>query len=250
MPNLTDYRTKPIEELTFYVFDNLRVQDMPQGTTIYRYDTIEEAVNKFQELPNNWTTAIGCSFEGKHELDLVHRVNGEAVKIMDFYFIEVFVEREDVHKAMEQLVNELSIQKQFASGIHPRRTVLTELSDPEIKEGHLNNKVIFVPESRRSHSLYAGINEVYVEGEGWMDMKEFLDKYPDSTYENPYAPTVTQVNVQYKEVDSGRTGQCDVRASSMREFMQKSHIYQQEIEKKKRESQNRVKEGSQKEMER
>ena len=227
-----DFRTKSQDELTFYVFDNLRLHEMAGGSSIYCYDTVEEAIKKFTELPNNWTTAIGCSFGNKHEIDLVQRVNEKPVRVMDFYGIKEFRERPDVNEAMEQLEKDLSIQYQLVFGIHPKRSVLAPLEEPEYLDSHLNSKVLFVSPRRRSNSFFASMNEVYVQGQGWMDVEEFLKVYPHDRYTNSHSPVVEKVNANYIEVGTNRIGQCDMSPISFKNMLEKTKMYHLSLEDK------------------
>lgn len=220
-----DFRTKSEEALTFYVFDNLRSQDMPEGTSIYYYDNLEDAIKKFGDFPKEWTTAIGCSLQSVHEIDLVHRVNGEPVRVMDFYGIETFSKRTDIHESMNQLEKALSIRYQMVFGIHPRRSVLAPIEDPNYMDSHLKDKVLFISKNRRSTALFASINELYVQGEGWMEPEKFLKAYPNDAYHDPHSPVVEKVNANYMEIEKGWTGQCDMSPVSFKNMMQKTKEY-------------------------
>lgn len=220
-----DFRTKPKEELTFYVFDNLRVHEMKKGSSIYYYDTLEEAIKKFGECSKDWSTAIGCSVQGVHEVDLVHRVNGVPARVMDFYGMVNFQNRTDVHEAMNKLVKDLSIQYQMVFGIHPRRSVLAALEDPNYMDSYLKDKVLFIPKERRSTALFASMDEVYVQGQGWMETLEFLKAYPNDTYHDPHTPVVDMVNAHYMEMKTGYIGQCDMSPVSFKNMMEKTKEY-------------------------
>ena len=51
-----------MDNLSFYVFDNLRLgaPGMPNESNLYRFSDLESAIEKFRELPDEITTALGC----------------------------------------------------------------------------------------------------------------------------------------------------------------------------------------------
>lgn len=83
-----DLRTVGADQMSFYVFDDLRWQQQTinhrPGPHIYRYDTLVEAVSKYKELPSHMRTAIGVHLNARSELDIVHRYGDEAVLVTDY----------------------------------------------------------------------------------------------------------------------------------------------------------------------
>ena len=104
MAVLYDYRTKRTSALSFYVYDNRKTYSIgPKTNYIFRYDTLKDAIDKFNEFPKDWVTAIGVSLDDLHEVDLVQRINGTPTKINDFYNIRIFNSHPAVHGAIKEL---------------------------------------------------------------------------------------------------------------------------------------------------
>lgn len=212
-------------ELTFYVFDNLRAgrEGTPPGSNVYRYDSLDEAVSIFNRLPDTYATAIGCSIGRRQEIDLVQRVNGEPVKVTDFYRMDAFNSRADVHDAMKKLQEDLGIRYEMVDGILPRRPCLCYLTSEDRTYPEINGRVI----------AGSGIDEVHVQGEGWLPEKEFKKKYNKTSYEDPNMPVVTFVNVKYQEPETGRRGSVDTHPKGYIKMVENTKAYNlsQEAEK-------------------
>lgn len=229
--------------MDYYVYENLRASAMDgQGNNIHRYDDLDEAIDRFKELPDDWTTAIGCSIDRKEEIDLVHRVNGEAVKVMDFYGIDVFAKRKDLHEAMARLEDSLGLRYQRTFGIHPRKSVLSPIEPFGHIDKYMEDKILVIPKDSRSTHLLASINELYVEGKGWMEFMDFVKAYPNDSYTDPKAPVVTKVNATYLAYESDRIGQADMSPSSFVQLVKKTKEYNLSFEQDKRSIIQRIRE--------
>lgn len=199
------------KELTFYVFDNLRfgAPGMPSSGNIYRYPTLDEAIHHYQHLPEKWTSAIGCSIGGIYEIDLVHKVNEEHVRVNDFYHLDKFKDREDVHAAMTKLETDLPIKYQYLSGLFPSSSVLCPL-EPANYRYHEVDTMMLAP-SKGAKSVLSAINELYVDGRGWMSRDDFYETYGHSNYFlDPTRPVVERINVNYREKGKPYLNQRDV----------------------------------------
>lgn len=211
-------------ELTFYVFDNLRAgrEGSPPDAHVYRYDSLEEAVSTFKGLPVTWTTALGCSIGRRQEIDLVQRINGEPVKVTDFLRMAAFRDREDVHAAMDNLLEELSVHYQMEHGILPRKAVLVPLASEERTYSEVNGKILAGDD----------FNEVYVEGDGWVKADDFRSKYNTSSYEDPKMPVVKFVNASYVELKTGRRGQLDTHPTGYLKLVDQTKHHLQSLEER------------------
>ena len=198
------------KELTFYVFDNLRfgAPGMPSSGNIFRYPSLEEAIQHYQNLPAKWTSAIGCSIDGIYEIDLVHKVNDAHVRVNDFYHMDRFKSVEGVHAAMTKLEADLPIKYQYLSGLFPSSSVLCPIEplDQQYREA---DSFVLAPKNEKN--LLSAVNELYVSGKGWMTWNDFYESYRHSNYYlDPTRPVVERINVNYREKGKPYLNQRDV----------------------------------------
>lgn len=219
------------EKLTFYVVENLRYQqDNTGGFKIERFEKLEDAIQAFSSLPQNYTSALGGVF-GAGEIDFIHRKNGVAVQVNDFKFIERW-DNPLVHRAIDAMNSRLGVEYESDLRIFGGHSVLVPLQEDESK--HLNSYFIdkylrpsedaeyevskrygdlsmYAPDNR-IHSLYlqSAINEVFVGGRGWMKAEAFFKKLESiDEYASPERLKVMNLNVNYVDLN-GRTGQADI----------------------------------------
>jgi len=203
-----DFRTKPITEWTFYVVDHL-----PTMANLYRYDTIGEAIDKFNELAPNQRSAIGSSIEDKNEIDHIHRIDGRAVLVTDIDRINnpLWRDSKSIATAVDAMKSEFKITYELSTNVFFNGiSVAIPISASRFpNERYFNDKklnpVIW-------NKPLSGINEVFVDGEGWVKGEEFLRKLNDRkwTREGGYpVPFVNQLNIRYVD-NNGYYGQADI----------------------------------------
>ena len=101
-----DFRAKPetADSLSFYIFDNLKMQEMGEGGNVYRFDTMQEAIigwRMVQAEHPDWVIALGGSVGGEREIDLVQRREGRMNVLLDDHMrIPFWAERGDVAQAI------------------------------------------------------------------------------------------------------------------------------------------------------
>ena len=220
------------EKLSFYVVENLRFQqDKSGGFKIERFDKLEDAIQAFSELPQNYTSALGGAL-GVGEIDFVHRKNGEAVQVNDFKYIERW-DNPLVHRAIEAMNARLGVEYESDLRIFADHSVLIPLQGSESQ--HLNSYFVdkylrptkdaewevskrygdlsMYAADNRVHSLYlnSAVNEVFVGGHGWMKAEAFFKKLESiDEYASPERLKVMNLNINYVDLN-GRIGQADIK---------------------------------------
>jgi len=205
---LHDFRTKPDTEWTFYVVDHLPTMD-----NIYRYDSAQEAIQKYSELPDNLRCAIGSSLNSRFEIDHIHKIDGNAVLIRDMYCTTNSVWRDspEVNAAVALMKEQLRVRYELDSTLfgYDRGSVAIPLSEHAGPNNYFNNKHL---DPKVPDRPLSGINEVYVEGSGWVDILSFLDNQENRTWsrESGYpVPFVNTLNIRYADSHDYQ-GQADV----------------------------------------
>lgn len=218
-----DYRTKPetANELSFYLFDNLKMQESGEGGNVYRFDTMKEAIVAFRMIRSehpNWTTALGGSVGGGHEIDFVHvREGGVTVLIDDFQHIDFWRNRADVAQAIEEFAAgpgiEWQTDREFLGGPILVPYAPESLSD----DPYLADKALM---PSNPSNAFTGVVEAYVEGHGWVKA-ESLRRLASENRRNPddYL-RVSHLNVAYETTgagseEQGRTGYVDITPSEI-----------------------------------
>jgi len=218
------------EKLSFYVVENLRFQQDKAGNfSLTRHDKLEDAIKAFNELPANFTSALGGTF-GKGEIDFIHRINSEAVLVNDFKFIERW-DNPLVHRAIEMIKSRLGVEYESDIRMFTDHSVLVPLQnekptlnsyfmDKYLRPQEDAEKEILrrygspdqYPENHPIHTEHfnSAVNEVFVVGQGWLNGDEFFNKLNAiNSYENPERLKVTKININYVDMN-GRTGQADI----------------------------------------
>lgn len=225
------------KDLRFFIFNNLRFQQDGMKSEVYRFDTLQEAVEKFNVLPKEYTAALGVTLDERSELDLIHRVNGEAVLIKDYIHIEKYANNPAIQKVVSDLVYQLNICYELNGGlfnVHSSQikspeefcaengleakdefkylsvAILTPLADHTRKlDSYFKDKTLLC--KPHVNNLLHSINEVYIEGKGWVAGKEFMKHINKSNYNynNAALPIVSRLNINYVDV-VGHKGQADI----------------------------------------
>ena len=191
----------------------------------FSYETVGEVIKKFNEFPKDWASVIGCRLGDGHEFAMVRRVNGVPARVMDIYEHPLCLKRKDVLDAMEQLVRDLSIEYQLVYGIHPKRSVMAPMENPDYLDEYFENKVLSIRPDTRLKAYFASINELYLENDGWTDLEEFLKRYQYDAISRPETPVVKKLNVCYQLIGSGRIGKCDMSPVCYHNLMKKTKEY-------------------------
>lgn len=191
----------PIQtNLEFYIYNDLRAfqNKNPDGHTVQHFSTLSDAIQKFEKLPEKWTTALGVQISEHSALDLVQRRESEPVLIADYLRIPDYYGNPKVQTLVEQLQAELNIQWISDYRIlnahplmYPVPPKLDFLRDPYINGKHL------VPDNP-SH-LISSVSEMYVQGEGWLPTEAVYEAASKCGYNNPHTPKVTLMHVRYAD---------------------------------------------------
>lgn len=233
---MTDYRTKPVSEWTYYVVDHLPTMD-----NLYRFDTVQEAIEKYKELPETMRSAIGASIYETNELDLIHRCSGNIpVLVTDIQRVSDPVwKTAEIESIVDELIFELGVSHQldYETFGRNRRSICMELEwhKENTLDFYFNDKQLLIDETMNDSYHLSSINEVYVMGQGWMELKAFLkhleDSRPINTFDGCKDVFVERINVDYLS-KAGFCGQADVstrtfkmlRAKTIRERNEKISI--------------------------
>lgn len=217
-----DLRTAADNRVSFYVVDHL-----PTMKNLYRFDTVEEAIDKFNSLSANLYSAIGGSIDNRFELDIIHRRDGKPVLVMDTERIQnpVWRENQQVQDAIDYAIAHLNVQHQlsFMFGDQYVSSIvdLERYSDRQL-ENYFQNKLL---RPTNPGNLLTAINEVHVEGSGWLKLDAFLKQLAASRPKQPgkgaKANFVTRLNIGYID-ETGRTGQADLSTLNFKLLQEKT----------------------------
>lgn len=208
---MTDFRSKPDSEWTYYVVDHL-----PTMNKLYRFDTVEEAIAKFKEFPVTAISAIGSSKYSSIEIDHIHRRNGRAVLVTDSERVEssIWRDSEEIQAAIDKMISALNVHYELSSDIfgskYPFVAIPIERHQTKVMDRYFEDKIL--SSSQGIHPLQA-VNEIFVAGEGWVSRKDFFDLLDDCApqMDGNGAKTlfVEKLNIRYVN-HSNRIGQADV----------------------------------------
>ena len=225
--SLHDFRTKPDSEWTYYVVDHL-----PTMSNIYRYDTIGEAIDKFQELPSTQRSAIGSSLNSTHEIDHIHRLDGQAVLVTDIERTKdpIWRDSKKIQTAVSLMKHELKVNYELNSDIFIKGiSVAIPLSDPfHSLNSYFNNKRL---DPKIIDRPLSGINEVHTSNHGWIKAEDFLNMLRNRKWsqESGYPVYfVNQINIRYAD-KNGHKGQADI---TPQDFIQIKRLYEKNLEGK------------------
>ena len=198
--------------ISFYIYKDLRASQNgnPEGHSVPRFDSLEEAIAEFNHLPKEWTTALGIHIDPHSEIDLVQRREGEPVLVGDYQRIPVFYGNADVQSAVRTLLDKLHLQWQSEYRVFDSSPVLIPI--PEnldfVRDRTLNGKHLAPADPRY---ITTSIEEMYVPEYGWTPMKDVYDDAEKYGYYDPHIPKVTSLHAHYTN-DRGTDAHGDISA--------------------------------------
>lgn len=231
----------------YYVYNDLRADRNGHKSEVFRFDTLEEAVQKFNELPREWTTAIGPSINNSYELDIIQRRDGEPMVVTDYEKTKNTEYQKVLIEVKDKLVNALHVEKELLFGIHPEVSCACKLDNHMKLEPYFENKVLepvdMENQIQKYRKLSKGdvdykslnwlknnnpIDEIHVQGKGWLQCADFV-KLNENSYQNAYNPVVNAINVKYRDIKTGEVGYADVmpRQFLLLQEKTKEYVYEQ-----------------------
>lgn len=218
--NLHDHRTVCEDTVSFYVFDELRSGQTGISPTTYRYDTLKEAMEKFRELPAQYTTALGIHLPPHTEFDLMQRREGEHVLVTDYLNRPDWRTSPDVLSAVDTLCQDFRIQWQYDSKCLGTLILVPMERIPgyTIPDTAFNDKMLRPEEPLRygqQPNPITAINEGFVPGQGWTDFQTLHAEAERFGYDDPCCVRVKTFNVNYTDAN-GHAGQADLRPMDLR----------------------------------
>ena len=206
-----DYRTKPCSEWTYYVVDHL-----PTMNNFYRFDTIEEAIKKFDSLSKDKKSAIGSSLNNMNEIDHIHRADGRAVLVRDSdnMLTDLWRESSEIQEAICKMISALDVRYELSSEVFGKKftsvAIPLSLEKASPIDSYYKDKYLF---PKKADQLISSINEIYLSGKGWIGLDEFIKELENCPprYVGDCCRTlfVDQLNVNYFTKD-GKKGQADI----------------------------------------
>lgn len=196
------------EKLTFFTFNNLRCQQDGVPSEVKRFENLQDAIKEYNSLPKEYTTALGGYLGETNCIDFIHRRNGESVLVNDFKKIEDWSGNGLVMQAINSIIGQLGVEYESdISSLGYQCPVLVPVSFQNRINSYFQDKYLRPDDEK---TLLSAINEVFVEGNGWVEAKKFfndLDKIAPSR--ETYRPKVTKYNVNYVDLN-GHCGQADI----------------------------------------
>ena len=227
MPELTDYRKKPIPETSFYVYDDLRAWQKGLPDHIYRYDTLAEAIKKFKELPDHMTSALGISYQEIHEVDMVHTNRGEPFLVSDYLCVDFVKEIPDYELYLNSVIQEFYLHWKSEHALFGSHLsgVLIPIDEGLTDESYMKNRILRPKDEKFP---FSAITEFFNEGVGWQTFSDIANaaKIIYGNTEEYRKPRISKLAVDYTYTDpvSGRTsfGNMDMDIAGYRLFLEKT----------------------------
>lgn len=223
---LKDFRKEGADTkgINFFVFDDLRFQQNRElreeafgnGPDVYRLDTLEEAIEKLQTLPNYMYPAMGICNKRGGEFDIIHRRNDEFILVNDFKTDPFWYTDEEILSLIHSACDKLAVEWQKCVGPFSNSMILTPFNLSELIDGHSPDYYFkdrhlrpAIDKNGIPEHPYSAINEVFVPGEGWLDYFTAKKKAEEYGFNNPHILKVTHYNINYKD-KHGYCGQADI----------------------------------------
>lgn len=219
-------RKKTESEKSFYVVDDLRYQ---QNTSrpdrrcfdIFRYDSLQEAIDKFREIPEDMTPALGMHLSEHSELDLIHRRKDDCILVTDYLNLSHWRTDPDVLLAVKELSDSLKVDWQYMSFFEnnshlfagtflvPLERNIERVPDKAFDNKNLASNPPTIFSDTNNPNPLSAINEAYVVGCGWIPFSEVRKDAESFGFHNPNLLKINQFNVNYID-NKGNRGQVDV----------------------------------------
>lgn len=218
--NPHDHRTVGEDKVSFYVFADLRAAQNRHAFEIYRYDSLEDAMAKYCDLPESHTPALGMHLSACSELDLLQRRDGEHVLVTDYLNYPDWRTSPDVLDAVDTLCQDFRIQWQYDSKCLGTLILIPMERIPgyTIPDTAFNDKMLRPEEPLRygrQPNPITAINEGFVPGQGWTDFQTLHAEAERFGYDDPRCVRVKTFNVNYTDAN-GHAGQADLRPMDLR----------------------------------
>lgn len=198
------------DSISFYIFKDLRAQQngtVPVGNEVLRFDKLQDAIDEFNRLPNEWTTALGVQVDSR-EIDLVQRREGAPILSGDYQRIAFYSGNREVNTVVNTLVDKLSIEWQSDYRIFGSKPIMFPI-EPNldyIRDRFLNGKHLYPDDPRH---LITAIREAYIPEKGWLPLADVYDAVQAFGYNNPHTPKITKLHVRYAD-ENGKVSEGDV----------------------------------------
>ena len=188
---MADYRTKPASELTFYTFSQ------PDGKfEISRYDTLNEAINKFKEninIPSSFS-GIGVSRNGVSEADILQKNKDTIAIVTDYRKIESMKYDIEIEDAAREVAKELGIVWEYNHDIL-KGSRFSSLCVPCI----FDNTSLLHNERVDTFSLKpvildyvaSAIDKFYISDEGWIDAYQVMNMCRNGEGHHPKVESIS-----------------------------------------------------------
>ena len=212
----------------YYVYNDLRASRNGHKSECTYYESLEEVIKKFNELPKEWTTAIGVSINNSYDLDVIQRREGEPMVVTDYEKTNNPDYQKVLIDVKDELVNVLHVDKELLFGIHPEISCACKLDNHLKLDLYFENKVLEPIDMEKQIQKYRklsngdvdykslnwlknnnSIDEIHVQGKGWLQCSDFV-KLNENPYQNAYNPVVNAINVKYRDTKTGEVGYADV----------------------------------------
>ncbi len=218
-----DFRTKPEAEdtLSFFIFDNLKMQESGEGGNVYRFDTMQEAMTAFRMISAEhpgWTIALGGSVAGEREIDFVQRREGWMnVLVDDYKRIPFWANRDDVAQAIKEFAEGPGIEWQTDRELLGGPVLIPYAPESASEDPVLADKALLPTDSE---DALTSVSEAYVQGQGWVDLDQLKQMIRDHGSNPDERPRVSRLNVAYETMgksggERGRTGYVDIKPHEM-----------------------------------
>ena len=158
-------------------------------------------------------------------LDLIHRLNGDYVLVTDHKNEMVSPSIKSVRDYIENIANELinegAVRYKYCHTISPRSHSSVKIISPIVTDFvpdvYCNDKILKAGDGLPT----TAINEILVDGDGWVNYKDFLND--PSKYGDNGVLKVEQVNVAYVRSDKlvGVDGQMDLSIANFEAMAEK-----------------------------
>jgi len=204
---MADYRTKPESELTFYVFSQ------PKGLFgISRYDTIDEAINKFRkdlDIPSDFS-GIGVSRYGTSEVDILQKKKDSIAIVTDYKKIETTKYNKDVEDAIRKVASTLGVVWEYNHSIldgaaFSSLCIPCQFDKPIILHNEYIENLTLRPIIM--DRLPSAIEKFYVSDKGWCDVYDVMDICRSGEGINP---KIESIRVKVEDNDTKKQSTIDI----------------------------------------